>query len=212
MLGLRSCVSTFSEALSCLRSLKALETRFNFRVSYSWALSNFLFNSMLNEIIGLIFNNDFHKVFEERILLGQMFELLPLLAFQNFLLIQTNEIDAKLFKFWGVVGMSNQENRQNVLASHKMFYVVRTNLHEAVQHKVVGIDEQLQEKLNALVADEEFVRIEILYDAIEKHLRNSFDFDQSELLAEVLTVHLWLGFFPLSGSVKHGSKVFRSRP
>lgn len=145
---------------------------------------------MLNEIIGLIFNNGFHKVFEERILLGQMFELLPLLAFQNFLLIQTNEIDAKLFKFWGVVGMSNQENRQNVLASHKMFYVVRTNLHEAVQHKVVGIDEQLQEKLNALVADEEFVRIEILYDAIEKHLRNSFDFDQSELLAEVLTVHL----------------------
>jgi len=86
--------------------------------------------------------------------------------------------------------MSNQENRQNVLASHKMFYVVRTNLHEAVQHEVIGIDEQLQEKLNTLVADEEFVRIEVLYDAVEEYLRDSFYFDQSELLAEVLTVHL----------------------
>ena len=49
-------------------------------------------------MLGLIFNNGFHKVFEERILLSQMFELLPLLAFQNFLLIQTNEIDAELFE------------------------------------------------------------------------------------------------------------------
>ena len=98
LLGLRSFVSSFSEALSRLRSLEPLEAWFDFRLSYPRAFSNFLFNSMLDEMLGLIFNNGFHKVFEERILLSQMFELLPLFAFQNFLLIQTNEIDAELFE------------------------------------------------------------------------------------------------------------------
>lgn len=70
-----------------------------------------------------------------------------------------------------------------------MFYVVGTNLHEAFEHKIVGIDKKLQEKLDALVAYEEFVRIEILYDAIEEYFGDSFYLDQSELLAEVLTVH-----------------------
>lgn len=108
--------------------------------------------------------------------------------------------------------MRNQENGKYVLAGDEMPDVVGANLLQTVEHKVVGVNEQLQEKLDTLVPDEEFVRIEVLNDAVEERLWDSLHIDQSELLAEILTVHFRLRFLPLGVSVKHGSKVLRSSP
>ena len=55
-------------------------------------------------------------------------------------------------------------------------------------HKVVSVDEDLQEELNALLAYVEMARVQILDDAVEDRLWHSSDFNQSKRVASLLNV------------------------
>lgn len=106
------------------------------------------------------------------------------------------------------MGVGHEHDGKHVFVVRECFDVTRTDLLQSWNQKIVSVDEQLQEEFDALLADVEVVRVEVLDDAVEENLWDTVHLDQFEGILALLLV-LFLGnFFEAVGPVKHGSEVF----
>jgi 2-phospho-L-lactate guanylyltransferase (CobY/MobA/RfbA family) len=105
------------------------------------------------------------------------------------------------------MGESHQNHRQHIMHRNKLLDVFCADLDQTRKHEVVCESEELQEEADALFRDEEVVRVQILYDAVEEQLWNPFDLDQEEISLLVDLSVLTLDFLKHIVSREHHLEV-----
>lgn len=121
--------------------------------------------------------------------------------------MEADEIQAKSFKVWGVVGMGEKQDGERIFLGHELFDILWANIGKLGNHEVVCKDHHLQKKFNALLANVKMSWVEILYNAVEDCFGYSMDFNQSEsILATLLKLFVWNFFEPVLVA-KHCSEI-----